>query len=87
LGPGNETDKLIAATLASTLQRDAQIALTAARRQDLALAEQKLAALANEIATTEKFSPELNNQREVLEAAINVKREEVRASDALAKSH
>lgn len=84
---GNETDKLTAATLASTLQRDAQIALTAARRQDLALAEQKLAALAKEIAATEKFSPELDNQRKALEAAINVKREEVRASDALAKSH
>lgn len=84
---GNETDKLTAATLASTLQRDAQVALTTARRDDLVLAEQKLAALAKEIAATQKFSPELDTQRKALEASVAVKREEVRASDATAKSH
>jgi tape measure domain-containing protein len=84
---GTETDRRTASTLAATLQRDAQAKLTDARRADLALSEQKLATLAKEIAAQEKFSPELDAQKQKLEQSIAVKREEVRASDAMAKSH
>jgi tape measure domain-containing protein len=84
---GTETDRRTASTLAATLQRDAQVKLSDARRADLVLTEQKLAALDKEIAGTAKYSPELEAQKKTLEQSVNVKREEVRASEAMAAAH
>jgi tape measure domain-containing protein len=83
---GNEIDKMQAAQLASDLLLDAQSALTNAKKVDLIVAEDKLALLQNEIKGMKELTPELKTQKEALEQAVSVKKEDVRANEAHAES-
>lgn len=83
---GNEIDKMQAAQLASNLLLDAQTALTNAKKVDLNVAEDKLALLQNEIKGMKELTPELKTQKEALEQAVSVKKEDVRANEAHAES-
>ena len=83
---GNEIDKMQASQLASDLLLDAQTALTKAKKVDLIVAEDKLALLQNEIRGMKELTPELKTQKEALEQAVSVKKEDVRANEAHAES-
>jgi tape measure domain-containing protein len=83
---GNEIDKMQAAQLASDVLLDAQTALTNAKKVDLNIAEDKLALLQNEIKGMKELTPELKTQKETLEQAVSVKKEDVRANEAHAES-
>jgi tape measure domain-containing protein len=83
---GNEIDKMQAAQLASDLLLDAQSALTNAKKVDLIVAEDKLALLQNEIKGMKELTPELKTQKEALEQAVSVKKEDVRSNEAHTES-
>lgn len=83
---GNEIDKMQAAQLASGVLLDAQAALTNAKKVDLIIAEDKLALLQNEIKGMKELTPELKTQKDALEQAVSVKKEDVRANEAHAES-
>lgn len=84
---GTETEKLEAAALASNLKLQAQQRLTAARQEDLSVAQRKLEAFDKETAGMAVLSQELSDQRKKLEDSVKLKTEEARASGEQAKAY
>ena len=84
---GSETEKRQAATLASQLQEQAQNQLILVKRVELDIAQQKLAQLVNETRGIKELDDATKKQKEEMQQSVKVKTEEVRAAEAVGKTH